>query len=452
MDDDEAIAVLMNMAGDGIPIIYNDEEHPFISNAVESEEEKKLSPQLFGPRLSLIQRTDKLKPHLPPCVTRATKSVHSQQRTRSVSSQSEAKLSLEAAKERHQTMNEFIQQKRDLYVFQVIINRKKAAIRKFQKDEISQEKHLSDTDTKIFNEAIANKQAMYQLEADLARARRLAESAAQKHSNSVQCLNQVKQNVEILKSSISKNEDLKETYIPYRNFLKLFCPPDGNIWDLFTDPSVLIEELHKIENENLFIIKYFQQYEGFMNESAQANDIKIDNTKALQSEIQEKIDLIGDIPEFDEKTEKLIHKDLSRFEEELIKLKTMVGNTYQHCFGSDTDIPTLEKLEKIENVLEEMFKKSLYVSPEFVHQKELIKAKMRREQQRKETNERKEKEQQMKFELAISRAKKPIPRRTGRPFYERRLPIHIVRQDDEEKQRVKEEMTAEDRMLFGDTE
>ena len=65
---------------------------------------------------------------------------------------------------------------------------------------------------------------MNQLEAQLAQGRRLAEQSVQKRYSLQKQFKLAEQNVQIMRSEISKNEDLLETYAPYYDFLLSFIP------------------------------------------------------------------------------------------------------------------------------------------------------------------------------------------------------------------------------------
>ena len=82
-----------------------------------------------------------------------------------------------------------------------------------------------------------------------------------------------------------------------------------------------------------------------------------------------------------------------------------------------------------------------------------MKDRERREKTRKQRQEMAEREQRKKIEHAIERAKKPIPKKTGRPLYGRCLPVTVVRRDDEEIMRRRQlELLNEQRFLFGNPE
>ena len=84
MDDDESIAKLMDLAGDGVAVSYPEQGNPFqfspeVIRGIDTPEEnrqKELERDRIR-KLSLLQRLETDKPKLPPCVTRATQLVQS---------------------------------------------------------------------------------------------------------------------------------------------------------------------------------------------------------------------------------------------------------------------------------------------------------------------------------------------------------------------------------------
>ena len=80
MDEEESIAHLMGLAGDGVAISYSTSGNPFqwsesVTRSPEAIAENRRYAMEFdrSNRRSLLQRTDELRPKLPPCITRATK-------------------------------------------------------------------------------------------------------------------------------------------------------------------------------------------------------------------------------------------------------------------------------------------------------------------------------------------------------------------------------------------
>ncbi|OHT05046.1 hypothetical protein TRFO_06029 [Tritrichomonas foetus] len=553
MNDEESIARLMDLAGDGQIITDDTTSNPFQIKEKELplKERIDLNAQMMieiekSRRMSLMQRTENMKPHLPPCLTRATRvlplSMTNRAQARSFSStaplppspntklqhkdtkqsldeqsvssnldnddliessanflinpkqskstvstlEGESSISISPRsnspsndrpninmaqthqtrsrstnsnassysqprqRPRHQIMSEFIQQKREVFLFQLFINRKKSEISRFAREETTQEKKLKEEEIKISEEIEMYKRSTVQLEAALARSRHQAEIAAQMHSTLIKNLHHSETNISLIKSDISKNEDLLETYRPYLNFLLKFIPDDMTVFQFFKDPSTLIEELHRIENENLLLIKYCQHFEQVFSNGVANIDQKLIEALKEEEKVIKNIQSIETVDDYSGELSKRQKETQEEKEDQLKHLSGLIRKTYIKCFGVDADIGPLPMLEKIENQFENMFAKIKMVDPEFLAMKKAIKDAQRREKQRKERNEKREMEQQRKIENAIERAKRPIPRKTGRPMNSRLLPITIIKPDDEAIKMKKYAEMKELELLFGE--
>lgn len=509
MDDDESIAKLMDLGGDGQIINDIDAPNPFqvINHQLPIKERIELntSTQINrgkSKRMSLMQRAESLEPRLPPCVTRATrvldtsminrakartflqtfpspstkrddKNNNSNIETQSFSTNNTEISSIDTpiektsdsiipkkrasstivsdpkSRPKHQPMTEFVQQKREVYLFQLFINRKKSEIQRFAREEYNQEKKLQEKEQKISEEIENYKMTTVQLEAALARQRHQAELAAQKHTTFVKNLRHSETNCSLIRSEISKNEDLLETYRPYMQFLKKFVPEGMDLFDFFKNPYTLIDEIHTIEEDNLKLIQYCQHFEEIFSNSSEKIDQKLFEYIENEKEIINRIKEIEVVENYKGSLSKKQRTEQENDETEFKHLSKIIRKTFINCFGVDADIGPLSMLERIENKLESMYNECDLVDPEFLLMKKSIKDMERREMQRKARNLKKEMEQQRKIEQAIERAKRPIPKRTGRPTLNRILPITIVKPDDELIKMKEYEIRKEKELLYG---
>ena len=518
MDDEAQIQKLMGLPGDGQILIDGKSSNPFrLDEDVLSLNEKIdhntriLVEHEKNRHMTIMQRSEALKPSLPPCLTRATRVLPTSMLERakvrnlvrdsskmSVASKSslarveggKASISLNSSaldpekitigissminspddddkesvqsdkqeidmnqyrlRPRNQTMNEFIQQKRDVYLCQVIINRKKAQMQKLAKEEELQEKKLVEEEKKIQEEIEALKKTTVRLEAALARSRHRAEKATQKKTTLIKNLKNYQKNVQLIQSDISKNEDLVETYTPYYEFLHLFINDGEDVVKHFNHPSVMTDELSKMEDENLLLVKYCQHFEEIFSDSQAHSDRILDDAFSEERKMREKIQSIKPIELIPYKISPKQKEVAQNTEDEIHHLIELIRKTHFSCLGVHSDIGPIEMLEKIEAKFEEMYKKCNEIDPTYLHEKKAYKEYLRREQQRKEKNLKREQEQQKKIDQAIERANRPIPQKTGRILRQRMLPIKIVKPNEEliKQKMYREKMEYE--LLYGE--
>jgi hypothetical protein len=70
-----------------------------------------------------------------------------------------------------------------------------------------------------------------------------------------------KANVALINSKIAKSEELLENYHNFFDFLKRICPPNAEPVEFFKQPKQVLDELAKVENNNLFLIQKCHEME-----------------------------------------------------------------------------------------------------------------------------------------------------------------------------------------------
>ena len=174
-------------------------------------------------KLSLIQRIENDRPNFPPCVTRATRLCRTSQEASRTGRASQLTTASALARNRPETqkqgrkqvISEFILEKREKYLLQLIINKKSREIERLRNSQTMTERRVKERQKEIEDEASMLKLMTVRLEARLARARRLAEAAAQERATKARQLRQTQSNLEALRSEITRNEILLEEYRPY---------------------------------------------------------------------------------------------------------------------------------------------------------------------------------------------------------------------------------------------
>lgn len=390
-------------------------------------------------KMSLVQRTDLVKPTVPPLVTTATMKVHEPTRTKqNMKSPREVP---QFKTERHQRMTEFIEQKREIFLIQLMIDRKNKERNKLSNDIITEEKNLQDTEIQIEQTANQYKMQSAQIEANLARARIAAEAATKKRMELQKELKRATNAVGVSKSEILKNEDTLEAYRRYDKFMRMVAP------EPFKDPKELIDYFAQMENENLFLLQQCQNIENDIMSKVDEASGRINETQKDIDVVEKKLEKVPEIPVLEE-TLVTGSSETEMLDNELVFITEMVSKTYTACFGKGANVTAISQLEKIEMALEHLYDEIATVKPSFVAEKQSIKDKERRENEKREANEAKVAELKRKMEAALARSNKPVKKRTGRPPVCRMLPNSTNKKNVEKVQAQMLEQQRLDHLLF----
>lgn len=355
-------------------------------------------------------------------------------------------------RERKLTMHEFVDEKREIYRLQLFIDKKNRDISKFSRNIETNDRRLQEKEAKIQNLSEKYKMASIQIEAAVARSRKLADAAARETSLKKKELQKYMANCDMLESEIVKKEALLESYQSYQEFLSLFVPDNSTLEEHFNSPKILIDELEKIEKDNLFIIQECDHIVDSLKVSTVPVKKRLQSTLELNEKAIERLNSIEKVQPFESNFTPAQEKAIDSMESELNHISEMIKKTYSNCISHDTDMKPIRMLERIENKLEMMYMLIVYVDTDFIAEKQAIKLRIRRDLQRKQKQERQELEQKMKMEQAIERAKKPIPQKVGRPINRRIIPIKAKIHDDEKEKAKLREIERERNYLYGEFE
>lgn len=395
-------------------------------------------------QMTLIQRANNQRPTVPPCITKPSPIMHPASSLSSSSGRDPKKV------ERTKRMTEFVHEKREIYLIQMIIDKQRKEIKRILGEMKRSEEDAIEQENNIETQSKKYKLCHAQNEATLARCRRKAETAAQQRVDLQRELKRASQAVHSMKSEIIKNQDTLETFHVYREFLDQMTPEGEDTAKFFNTPEKMTECLHAIEEGNLSLISACQYYDNKLDGVTKGFTRRDEETRELEADVREEIAKIPTVEEIPENADEVIGGEQKIQEVEYDRVKALVVHAYVNCFGKTADISPLSMLQRIEYQIEEYYRKIDYVSPDFVAAKQQQFDKVRREEQRKEKQKRQEAEQKLKMEQAIERANRPIPKKTGRPIVARTyLSKHMAKDDDSRLQALKEQQRIEN-LLYGE--
>jgi hypothetical protein len=154
-------------------------------------------------------------------------------------------------------MHEFRDDTRDIYKIQLFIDHKHRELRELEREQRKAERELAADIARIPVLEDEYKKSSIQIAAAVARKTRMAEVAQRTLTEKRKEFHAVQQETELIRSAIVKNEGFRQTHSAYRDFLAIFRPRGIALTEFFTCPTVLLDDLHRIENENLFIIQHY---------------------------------------------------------------------------------------------------------------------------------------------------------------------------------------------------
>lgn len=362
-----------------------------------------------------------------------------------------------------ENMQNFIHQKREIFLAQLAIDTKKEELQRLDRIEREKESSLKAKEGEIdlfrdqFRNFLANdgKSTM--------ESRQAAENRAKQRIDVSMQIKQVSSQISALRNEIAHHEEKLKECIEYKNFLESLIPQDWRNSHppsemYFKDPRQLLDIMISLEEQNMFLIRHCQEaeeaverYRTKFNNLLESRDGSI--TEMLDKKAKKKQEL-QDMNERNEQykvTGEFKHgNELSR--NELKELQTAISKFHKQLGFETTaspDSPTMlrrieRKMEEVTAILSKMDEKRL---KELTVEKELN----RRNEERQQKNELEKKEQEEKTNRALALAMMPIKRKTGRPLLERMVPVkEQSREKKEEAARLKrmQEMADSD-LLYG---
>ena len=419
------------------------------------EENRKQKAQLAAVhKMTLVQRADMQTPRIPSLVSSQGERVRepSSARSNAAPRSNEVRpVPPEAPNTaKNMRMTEFVAQKREIFLVQLLIERKNKEMNRLDNEMRAEEKALLDTENSLAETSNQYKMATAQAEAALARARKASEAAAKKRVELQKEYKLLTQTTSITRAEITKNEDTLEAHRRYYEFLQSITPEGHSMEEFYESPKKLEAEFDTLERENLFLIEQFRELEQEIEKGVNREHKMLSDTVEQLETVRKKLGVVPVVPDEPHTLTEADVREAENVENELKVLREMILETFVKCFGAGGDISTMGMLERIENALEDMYVKIEYVNPAFAEQKQKKKDYERSEQRRRDEALRKEAEQRLKVEQALERACRPIKKRTGRPMVRRVLPIKEKCTDEAALRAAMLEQQRIERLLYGE--
>ncbi|EAX91470.1 hypothetical protein TVAG_276890 [Trichomonas vaginalis G3] len=393
--------------------------------------------------LTLKERAERMTSPIPTCH-------NSQTRTR-VPSQIGSPTGIKTS-HKHESakrMSEFIQQKREAYLMQLIIDSKNEEIRKIYQTMSTSEKEYDETEATQTDLATKYKLISSQSENMVARQRKNTEYANSHRVELTKKLKHKQHDISAIQSEISKNEELLEQYQLYNDFLNDFKPKDRPIEYYYDDTSKLMDEIDKYEKQNLFLIDQYQNLQNQLDKDNANYAASIRDVSQAVDILESQIDRSNPLIDF-QKSEQNLQNQLGTIDSEINRLSNLVRNMYLRLYREDPKLNAMHMLQKVDSDLELMYSQSEDLNRKYYNDKQAQLEKKRRDQQRIEQQKEIQRQAQEKKEAALARANRTVQKRMGKPLMYRTTLKKVVKNDDAKRRRQEAEQRRIDQLLFGE--
>jgi hypothetical protein len=423
------------------PFVLPDDGDIFGAREFERRRRSVARSSLMG--TSLIQRTDLLRPPIPPCII---------QRHSVLAPTPPIVVPRRGADqmERSKRITDFLREKRQMYLLQLMIDGQLVDMEEIRKTMSESEREILEEEATINRLSREYKQTQNENEANVNRGFRQREFAIQRRAELQGDLRRATTNVAAEKSLISNRLEILEDYKLYQEFLKSITPEGLCHSDHFDHSDKLVDYLDEMERYNLGLIQACQQTEEKLAvaDADTALEFAIaDEAAKLAAEHMDKVPAApAELPGITEKT--VSHG--KALEATCDKLEKAVQVCYLKCFPRAGICATMAMLERIENTFEQFYRQLALIQPAFIAKKQAQQIKHHREVQRQLKQEKEEAEQRLKIEQAIYRSTRPVHKHEGRPLMPRSQPFRANSGEDHALMAQLKEQRRVDELLFGE--
>jgi hypothetical protein len=395
-------------------------------------------------KMTLVQRTDEIKPRVPPLTSYGTRSPARSRQSQPGRYQPE----------RGQRVGDFVQQKREVFVVQMLIDMKRKDMDRMQNEMEKEENSLSLEVMDIDYAGLKFKTATSKGEMAVARGRKKAETAADKKVKLLKQLKYQVNSVEALKRDIYGFQEKIENFRRYGEFLESLIPEGKTFAQFFSSPEVLMDELTAIEKNCYFLTEHCETIEedlggrwAKLQDAIAGADEDIAALEKKKKEYEASSNL-SDESVFEFRGQSIF----ARIDDESTRLTRAIGDAYVKCFDKLTETDNMPNpmvmLEQIENTLEQYYERIGKVAPPFISRKRAEQNKKRRDEARIKKQLQQAQEQQEKLRQAAIRANRVV-KKNGRPLMYRTWWVKKEPDNEEKIARMKMEQDRLDNMLYG---
>jgi hypothetical protein len=347
-------------------------------------------------------------------------------------------------------MTEFLNEKREIYLLQMMIDRQRNEISKIDRDVRATERSLVDQEESISFQSKRCKAMQAQNENTLRRVLRRTERAVQQRVALQTQLRRGNARVALTKSEIANNQDQLHDFHVYRDFLRLLTPDDQEPHEYFDSPKKIVQCLDSLEQGNLIAIQACRYFSAKLQRVEREFGRGSEEFASLIAEVEGDYARLTDVEELPDTLSAVTLARGRATDNEYERVRALVVRACANCLGEAGDAVPIAMLRQIENRLEAFYQKIDRIRPDFVAAKQAQRTILRREQHRVEQQAKQAADLKIKTQHALYRATRPIQLRTGRPLYPRTLPRVAAEAEDREAALALKEQQRIDELLYTD--
>jgi hypothetical protein len=341
-------------------------------------------------------------------------------------------------------MTEFIQEKRKLFVMQLLIDRKQKSILQIEEDIRQETADLEKLEAELEVSRAESERRNSHLRSESLRMAKSVEAAVANRSCKEGKLKLMAFSVASLRSKIGEKRVRVESMRLMQEFL-MRVGPNGQGLIGFVSPYQLIDEMNHFEEDNLWIAETIAHYQGTLAHSLGALERRLERNIASEKEMMTRLDCLDDIPEM-----YLWSPTADEQDSELARLGALVERAHGACFHKRSSASTHSQLAHIETELEKMFRQLELISPRFIQRRRIAQAKARREGAKIEIEKQKAEQQRTKIAQALERDNKEAKQKDGRPLVRRTQPPQRKERRDAALEMIRRERAYMEKLLYGE--
>lgn len=395
---------------------------------------------------------------------------------------------------------DFLNKKREMFLFQMSINEKKEQIKEFEELAYLQEISLQNSKELLEKDAETFKQHIEKNKNETRQAIKNAEDETKHKQKKIQEMKQINEDLSTLMSKNTKQLEKLEKYYNYKEFLDKLTPEEflknqkklkeerkaksGSVgrkdqgnedfkWQIynmnlspgllellnddddegamfFKRPDQLQEVFETLEEKNLFIIKHAQDIEQSLEDLTHSLAVKKADTLEKKKQLERnKQELKDAIEQRENNINQLCHVTNDKFTESTLdKLETAIKNIYDTSKifkegKGEQQVTGLEILRMIERKLDSQLKELKNLPPQKVLEQYRNCVNKRREEGAEQKKREAEEEQKLKREIIKKRML--AQKRPGRPIMAKSM---LKKEDKQETVKDEENLEELEKKMF----
>jgi chromosome segregation ATPase len=330
-----------------------------------------------------------------------------------------------------ESVRAFVARKREIFLVQMDIDNKLKEIGKLEAQAARREEALKKSERMLEEDHARFDEFLKENDAKVREAVNAAEREARAKREKMKEMKRLQNDIASATQELNRKEEkLKECY-KYKEFLDALTPSEwleqhaeNDAAMYFTQPEQLLRAFAALEEQNLFLIQSVREAEEMLQTVQSKHTSTKTRMETEMTVLREQIRQLQEAIDAEEHKGQRLSQQLNggdtgdedEVENELKELTKRVTEVYVDCgFDHDPSIGVLQMLTNIEAKMEEYFATIDTLPQDVVADLEKRKEKERRRLAREERAHQLKREQELRFQRSLERARAPAHKKTGKP-------------------------------------